>query len=193
MKTVRLLGDLQAFKANWELDVKTPGEALRAIEANRPGFLSACDAGDYVALLVDSDNPELTRQVTMINADVPWAEETLVIVPRAGGEIPAAFLVPVFAALSFTPAAAAIAASIAAVIINIGISIGLSAIANAITSDKKKVAAKDTEKAENKPSFISNGPVNVVRQGHPYPLIAGEFLCGSIVVSSQIHVKDIPV
>jgi len=193
MKIIKLLGDLQAFREEWELDVRTPGEALRAIEANRPGFLSACDAGDYAVILVDQINPDFSRQITLVEAELPWADELLVVVPKAGGDIPAAFLVPLFTSIGFTASAATIAAGVAVAVINIGISLAVSAIANAITSDKKKVSARDQEAPESKPSFISNGPVNVVRQGHPYPIIAGEFLCGSIVVSSQIHVKDIPI
>jgi Bacteriophage lambda tail assembly protein I. len=91
MKIIKLLGDLQAFREEWELDVRTPGEALRAIEANRPGFLSACDAGDYAVILVDQINPDFSRQITLVEAELPWADELLVVVPRAGGDIPAAF------------------------------------------------------------------------------------------------------
>jgi predicted phage tail protein len=193
MKKIKLFGDLQAFKADWELDVKTPNEALRAIEANRPGFLKAADAGEYVAILIDEKNPDLTRQVTLDNNFAPWADEVLCIIPRAGGDFPAAALVPMFTAMGMSAAAAGWAAAIAAVVINIGISLAVSALANMITGKKQSVSARDTETYESKPSFISNGPVNVVRAGHPYPIIAGRFLCGAIVVSSQIHVKDIPI
>jgi predicted phage tail protein len=191
MKKVRLFGNLQAFKAEWDLDVKTPNEALRAIEANRPGFLQAADAGEYVAVLVDIDNPDLTRQVTLDNNFAPWADEVLCIIPRAGGDIPAAAVVAAFSAIGVT--VGTVTATVIAVVINIGISLAVSALANMITGQKQSVSARDTETYESKPSFISNGPVNVVRAGHPYPIIAGRFLCGSIVLSSQVHVKDIPV
>lgn len=188
MKHIKLFGDLQTFKADWELDVKTPGEALRAIDANRPGFLKAADAGDYVAILFDENNPEMIRQVTLDNTSAPWGNEVLMIVPRAGGDIPAAAV-----ALVMGMAASSFAVLAVTAIINIGLSMAVSALANLITGPKQSVSAANTESYESKPSFISNGPVNVVRVGHPYPIIAGEFLCGSIVLSSQIHVKDIPV
>jgi len=194
MKKVRLFGDLQGFKAEWELDVKTPGEALRAIDANRPGFLQAADAGDYLAILFDEHNPELIRQVTLDNTSAPWGDEILMIVPRAGGDIPAVAVLALFeavGAVGFTATSFAVVAATA--IINIGLSMAFSALANLITSPKQSVSAANTESYESKPSFISNGPVNVVRAGHPYPIIAGEFLCGSIVLSSQIHVQDIPI
>ncbi len=188
MKKVKLYGDLQTLRADWELEVKTPGEALRAIEVNRPGFLKAADAGDYIAILVDENNPDMVRQVTMDNNSYPWADEVLIIVPRVGGDIPVAAVAAVLAVSATSFTAIAVTA-----IINIGLSLALSALANIITGNKRSVNAGDTERYDSKPSFVSNGPVNVVRAGHPYPIIAGEFLCGSIVLSSQIHVKDIPV
>lgn len=194
MKKVKLFGDLQAFRADWDLDVKTPSEALRAIDANRDGFLRAADAGDYVAILVDMNNPEMTRQVTMDNNSAPWGNEVLFVVPRVSGDIVApAVVASAFTAMGTAMAATSFAAVAIAAIINIGLSIAFSALANVITGHKQSVNAPDTEKYDSKPSFISNGPVNVVRAGHPYPIIAGRFLCGSIVLSSQVHVKDIPL
>lgn len=194
MKTVRLFGDLQSFKAEWMLGVSTPSEALRAIDANRPGFLLECDAGDYVALLVDKHTPENTRQVTQDNSAHPWADEILCVIPRAGGDVPAAALVPLFTGIGFTAGAAAIAAPIAAMVLTIGLSIAFSAIANVITGSKKSVSAAETEKYESKPSFISNGPVNVMRAGNPYPILVGHMRdAGSIVLSSNYWVEDIPV
>lgn len=192
MKKVRLFGDLKKFREDWELEVQTPGEALRAIEANIPGFLTACDAGDYVAILIDQNNPDLSRQVTLDNSSQLWDDELLVVVPRAGGDVPLAFLAAAFISIGAAEIVAVVASAVIATIINVGISLAISAIANVITSDKKKVSARDTEKPDSRPSYISNGPVNVINQGHPYPIIAGEFLCGSVVASSQIHIKDIP-
>jgi predicted phage tail protein len=197
MKKVKLFGDLQQFKAEWELDVKTPGEALRAINANRPGFLRAADAGDYVAILFDENNPDMTRQVTMDNNSAPWCSEILIVVPRVGGEVAAATVAAWvgYSAAAYAAASTAtvVAFTIAAAIINIGISLAVSALANIITGKKDYMNPGDTENYDSKPSFVSNGAVNVTRAGHPYPVIAGEFLCGSIVLSSQVHVKDILV
>jgi predicted phage tail protein len=193
MKKIKLLGDLAAFKADWELNVSTPGEALRAIEANRPGFLAACDQGDYVAILVDADNPDLTRQIILDTAEMPWADEVLMIMPRMGGDIPVAAIVAAYAAVGVATVATSALVVITSVVLSIGLSLAMSAIANLITGSKKSASAVATESYESKPSFISNGAVNVVRAGHPYPIIAGNFLCGSIVLSSQIHVKDIPI
>ncbi|MBA4152636.1 MAG: hypothetical protein C0509_08745 [Acinetobacter sp.] len=192
-KTIRLCGDLEKFKPQWQLHVKTPGEALRAIECNRPGFLAACDAGDYLALLIDADHPENTRQITMADSDAPWGGEVMVIVPRIGGELPAAFIASAFSAIGVTLPAASFALAAVTAVINIGLSLAFSALANIITGNKQSVSAVNQEQPESRPSFVANGAVNVTSAGHPYPIIAGEFLCGSIVLSSNLIVNDIPV
>ncbi len=192
MKKIKLFGDLASFDTDWQLHVKTPSEALRAIEANRPGFLMACNQGDYVALLVDENNPELTRQVTLENADTAWGNEVLMIIPRVGGDVLPALLIPLFAGIGFTAAAAAIAANIAAMVLTMALSMAVSAIANVITGSKQSVAAGNTESYQNKPSFISNGPVNLLRAGNPYPILVGHVQdAGSIVLSSNYWVEDI--
>ncbi len=195
MKKIKLFGDLQKFKANLDLWVDTPGEAMRAIEANRPGFLRACDAGDYAVILVDENNPDLTRQITDVNAAHPWANEILVVVPRAAGDYGVGeLIVTAIAGAAYAATAAGVAIAVVVdIVVLVSVSLAVSAIANLTTNKKGKIAAKDTESYESKPSFVSNGPVNVTRAGHPFPIIAGRFLCGSVVLSSQIHVKDIPV
>ena len=192
MKKIKLFGDLAHFDTDWQLHVKTPGEALRAIEANRPGFLIACNEGDYIALLVDENNPELTRQVTMDNANTAWGNEVLMIIPRAGGDVDPISLTALFVGIGFTASAAAIAAPIAAMVLTMALSLAVSAIANVITGSKQAVAAAQTESYQNKPSFISNGPVNLLRAGSPYPILVGHVQdAGSIVLSSNYWVEDI--
>lgn len=189
MKTIRLFGDLALFKPIWSLDVKTPAEALRAIAVQRDGFLAACDAGDYVVILHDLDNPDLTRQVHNLNAADPWGNEELWVVPRIGGNGEA-----IVAAIAGAAFAATTAGIVIAVVINIAISIAISAIANVITGKKKNTTATQLERPDSKPSFIANGAVNVTAAGHPYPIIAGHVKdCGSIVLSSNYWVEDVPV
>lgn len=192
MKTIRLFGDLEQFKPVWTLDVKTPAEALRAIDVQRDGFLAACDAGQYVAVLVKADQPELSRQVVNDNAHDPWGDEELWILPVVGGEIMAPMVVAAFAAMGTT--IGTLAATVIASVINIGLSLAFSAVSNMITSKKKNTTATQQERPENKPSFIADGPVNLTVAGHPHPILVGHVQdCGSMVLSSNYWVEDIPV
>jgi predicted phage tail protein len=189
MKTIKLFGDLEIFKSVWVLDVVTPSEALRAISVQREGFLTACDEGKYIAVLVDPENPETSaRQVVLTNALMPWGEEELWVLPTLSGEgglVVAAVFGAAFAATT--------AGIVVATVINIALAIAISAIANLITGKKQKTTATNQEAPNNKPSFISDGPVNLTQAGHTHPIIAGHSRhTGSLVLSSNYWVEDLP-
>lgn len=189
MKTIKLYGDLQRFKAEWSLNVKTVAEAMRAIEANRPGFIAYADQGDYVLVLVDQDNHEAIRQVTQNTALEAWANEELWVIPKPKGET-GAEIVAFVAGAAFAGTAAGIAI---AIVINIAIAVALSFIAQLISGTNKGVEPADTEPYESKPSYLMNGVVNTTRQGHRIPLLyGGPLLVGSMVLSADIHTKDVP-
>lgn len=188
MKTIKLFGDLQAFKPEWSLNVTTVAEALRAIEANRPGFLQAADAGEYVLVLVDEQNHDLIRAVTRENALAAWAHEELWVIPKAGGDIP---VVAVAAVLGV--AATSVTAIVVTTIINMVLSIALSMIASLISGTNDGMSVDNSEPYESKPSYLFNGAVNTTRQGHRIPILyGGPMLVGSMVLSADIHVNDIP-
>jgi predicted phage tail protein len=190
MKTVRLFGDLEKYKPVWTLDVKTAAEALRAIGVQRDGFLAECDAGHYVALLVDLGNPDQIRQVITSNALDPWADEELWIMPTVGGELPVAFVAMAFSAIGVTVANF----TIITMVVNMAISLALSAVANMITGKKKNTTATQQERPENKPSFIADGTVNLTAAGHAHPILFGEVPdCGCMILSSDYWVEDVPV
>lgn len=49
----------------------------------------------------------------------------------------------------------------------------------------------DREKADERPSFLFKGGVNNVEQGGPVPLVYGQVMCGSTVISASIRNEDI--
>jgi len=189
MKTVKLLGEIaENYQAEWSLDVQTPAEALRAINANRPGFLSACDQQDYVVILVDAENPEESKQITDLNGLEGWQDEVLYIVPKIEGEFGAAIV----GAVVSTAFAETVAGVIISTIIDIAISIAISTVAQMISGTPDGFGANNIEQPENKPSYIFNGVVNTDRQGHRVPVLyGGPMLVGSMVLSSRVNTKDI--
>jgi predicted phage tail protein len=190
MKTIRLYGDLKEFKPEWQLHVDTVAEALRAIEANRPGFIDKADSADYVLILLDEANPDNTRQVTRANALGAWRDEVLLVVPKPGGEIGAAVVAAIWGAAY----AATTAGIIIAAVINIALVVAVSFIAQLISGSNDGMRAADQENPENKPSYLMNGVVNTLRQGHPIPLLyGGPLLVGSMVLSADIHVEAVKV
>ncbi|BBL59566.1 tail assembly protein [Methylomonas koyamae] len=192
MKTIRLFGELQKYKAEWRLDVKTPAEALRAIDVQRDGFLSECDAGNYAAILIDKNNTELCRRLDPQNANDPWADEELWIMPVASGEIMAPMVVAAFATVGI--AVGEVAAMMIAGLLNIAISMAFTAVANMLTSKKRNTTAPQQERPDSKPSFIADGVVNLTAAGHPHPILVGDVPdVGCIILSSDYWVEDVPV
>lgn len=193
MKTIKLYGDLARFKPEWSLNVKTVSEAMRAIEANRPGFIAYADQGDYVLVLVDENNHQLIRQVTQNNALEAWANEELWVIPKPRGEVVAAGAAIVIAGISIG-VGSAVTAFILAVVINIAIAIAISFISTLIAGTNDGMSSADSEPYDSKPSYLMNGVVNTTRQGHRIPLLyGGPLLVGSMVLSADILTKDVPV
>lgn len=200
MKRIKLYGDLQRFKADWLLNVETPAEAMRAINANRPGFIQAADAGDYVLLMVDEKKLEAgddgaVRQVVIESANWPWSDEVLCVVPRAGGEygVGEAIVIAIAGAAFAATTAGIITIAVVNLAISIAISIAVSMIAKLISGTPDGQEASRTEVPENRPSYLMNGVVNTTRQGFRVPLLyGGPLLVGSVEISKQIHTQDVP-
>lgn len=199
MKTIKLFGDLERFKPVWQLNVETPAEAMRAIDANRDGFLQAADAGEYVLLMVDekrieSGDESAARQVTIDSANWVWGgNEVLYVMPAPKGQIVAAGAAVVIAGVSFA-VGSAVAAAVIAVVLNIVLTIAISFIAQLISGTSNGQQASQTELPENRPSYLMNGVVNTTRQGFRVPLLyGGPLLVGSAEISKQIHTQDVPL
>lgn len=193
MKTIKLFGDLQAFKSEWSLNVVTVSEAMRAIEANRPGFIAAAEKQEYALVLVDTANEQLTRAVTYETVSAPWGNEELWVIPKIEGEVVAVGAAVVIAGFSIG-VGSALAATLIALAINIALSIAISMVASLISGTSDGVDASATEAPENRPSYLFNGAVNTNRQGHRMPVIyGGPIKIGSMVLSADLYTKDIPV
>lgn len=141
-------------------------------------------------MLVDQGNHEAIRQVTQNTALEAWANEELWVIPKPSGEYGGEWIVVAIAGAAF---AASTAGIIIATVINIAISIAIAFIAQLISGTNNGVNPVDTEPYESKPSYLMNGVINTTRQGHRIPLLyGGPLLVGSMVLSADIHTKDIP-
>lgn len=194
MKNIKLFGNIaDDYKAEWLLNVQTPSEALRAINANRPGFLAECDAGNYVVLLVDESDADNVKQVTDKNGLGAWGDEVLYVVPKMSGDVAAIALAAV-AAVGATGIAATIVYAVVYVIVYVAIAIAVQQIASLISGTPDGFGANDTEAVENKASYLFNGVVNTAKQGRRLPVLyGGPMLVGSMVLSSRVNTKDSPV
>lgn len=213
MREVKLSGILgERYGQDWTLDVRTPAEALRAINANRPGFLQyLCDSErDGIAYRILLDE----RDIEVDELAGPYGRETFHLVPVFSGAgknsgniaktVVGAVLAVVAIAVTYGTASGPIAAGglsagMSSTYVGVGFaSISMSTLAlfgvsmmltgiNGILASSN--LASNTDSAENKPSYVFNGPVNTIAQGGPVPLGYGELIVGSYVISGGIEAQ----
>tara|TARA_Y100000592_G_C5482423_1_gene326512 strand:+ start:20128 stop:20880 length:753 start_codon:yes stop_codon:yes gene_type:complete len=161
MKTIFLHGKLgELYGEKWQLDVKTPAEAAKAINANKPGFL------DYLSKKYQEGlEYKLKIGNSYVNEDdieFKYPEQSYHIIPVARG---GAFLAnPWFWALLFVSAA----------------------VTYVMYSKSKPPRPEDPTQ---KSSFLFQGASNTVAQGNFIPIGYGRLRIGSQVIHSSQEAK----
>lgn len=184
MMDVYLHGPLgERFGEKHRFDVRTPMQAVSALDANYPGFAAAFAATERWQVVVDApieDGGEIRHGY--ISAIGPASKE-IHLYPLVEGEgaLLGALLVSVFPGLGFTiPILGVSAATLLGGLLFAGIAIGLSYLLR----PKKPTEPDAADKRENNYAF--SGPANVVQQGIALPLIYGRCMVGSVVISAGI-------
>ena len=75
-------------------------------------------------------------------------------------------------------------------VLGAGLSMAIGGVMQLLMPTKKH---NDYDRPENQPSYVFNGAVNTQAQGNPVPVLYGELIIGSAVISAGIHVEDIYV
>jgi predicted phage tail protein len=198
MRTVQLAGELgERFGAHWELDIRTPVEALKAIEANRPGFakhmIDAQKRGVGYAILLDD------RCLSADDLPLPCGREIIHVVPVvSGGSGDDLFGVVLGAALIWATAggatswlvtSAGASVGVASVVGNIGMALALGGAARMLAGTPEKPAL--AESVPGRESYYFNGPVNTAAQGQAVPIGYGKLHIGSLVISAGAAAENI--
>ena len=197
LTTIKVYGSLAKFLGQrvFRAAVDTPLEAVSFLRANFEGLAAHMAGHDYKILtgtleLQAGSNPE--------QLDYPIGmDEAISIVPvvgGAGGRGTGAILagVALVAASLLIPAGTPIfgKAITGKVLTSIGLAGGgliLSGVAQMLTP-VPELSDSDLDPASNPASF--SGIQNVDRQGVAVPVVYGETLVGSVVISSGINTKD---
>lgn len=195
MMLVLLYGHLgRRFGRVHRYDVKSAGEAVRALCATLPGFRRALiDGGAYRVLR--GGREALGRD------DIPAPHsqrDSLRIVPvvagagRGFGQI---LLGAALIGLSFVPGIQAVGFSVgpfsfglSSVFRSVGMNLLFSGVSQALTSTPKQ---QSVEAVSNKPSYAFDGAVNTAAQGNPVPVCYGRLIVGSQVISAGLTVEQI--
>ena len=211
MKVVKVYGALRKLlgQCRFELDVVTPGQAVKALCVNFP---------QLEQWLIDSEKKGVGYRVTVgkqraTEEDIsplllPFGErEVFSITPviAGAGEGPGRILagvVLIAAAVVIAPMAAAGAGflgmgaaaasfgtlaigAVSATLGMLGIGLVLQGVAQIISPTP---GPQDSEEAKQLESFSFSGIVNTTRQGVPVPIVLGRAYAGSVVISTGLDV-----
>ncbi|MBE0438031.1 MAG: tail assembly protein [Methylomicrobium sp.] len=184
------------FGREWNLAVNSPAEALRMIDANKPGVFAwirdnldkyegyqvICKYEDDSEEYLNNDTFELERELKEIRF-VPT------VVGAGGGKGVGALqivlgVVLIIAAIWTGGLAAGAIPGVLA-----GVGMIASGIVTMLTTMPKPGDMSDTERRDGT-SYYFDGPTNTSMEGVPVPLIAGRCLIGSHPIYVNLTVDD---
>lgn len=208
LRTVVLHGSLAAqFGPSFDLDVKSPVEALRALMVQVKGFRRAFREGSYrvlkarnhVADSLDLDELRLrlgrSREIHVVPVIAGSANgwgKILAGVAIIGLAIAAPYALGMAGGLSATfggISAIGFSGISFGTIAGLGAAVALGGIAQML-SPTPTLSGGSAEQ-DRKESFLFGSAENVTAQGVPVPLVFGEFVTGSVVVSAGLSTEEL--
>jgi predicted phage tail protein len=162
------------FGARHDYSIRTPVEAVAALDANHAGFLAAFAQHDLYCIMADGDWRGGDQA-----AHLPVARE-IHFCPVIEGR---AFLGALLVGALIPSIAGTAAATIIGGVLFAGLMIGLSFLFAPKAPEKE-----DTKRDDN---YAFSGPENVTEQGVAVPLVYGRCFTGSVVVSAGLEVAQI--
>lgn len=205
MKTIKLYGALRKFGREFRFDVKSPAEAIKALMTQVPGFKqhlaehsapgyrvwAGDDLRDISKITIPCSNKEIIRIVPIVGGSGSNGGLFGIILGigliAIGG--PAGWLANTL--LMETSTAFFTATAIGTAATSIGWGLVLGGISSLLFKPPK-TNTTDTERPENKPSYIFNGAVNTTAQGQAVPICyGGPIRVGSHVISAGLYVEQI--
>lgn len=189
---VTLYGPLaKEFGKDWELDVSGPGEALRLINANRPGFfnwirgnLEQYDRYKVIVDYHDGRKEDLDEQTFQLVRKV----KRIRIVPIVAGAGAIGKMIMGFVLFSFGLVLSSIAPPVGMALMGMGATMFLGGVIEAISPRPKR---GDQGVRQDGTSYFFDGPVNTTHEGVPVPLIYGRAKVGSHCISAKVDVDQL--
>lgn len=182
LRKVFLYGDLaEKYGHEFEFDVNSFVDCFRALNCAFSDFFKTVIPNEY-ALLRGND----THKAEGVQEDfvaMNLGSGAFHIVPRTFGASASSRMFN-SGAVMFVVGAILVATGVGAPI-GIGLMVG-----GAMTMLMSALLPDIPETEKDRSSFIFGGTANSVKQGEPVPLCYGEYICGSVVVSSSLSVMD---
>lgn len=199
MRKIFLHGALgETYGSEFELDVLTAGEAIRALSANFPAFMKDINEGAWHVVRGDLDNG-----LELDAADISTFKlggGDLHIVPHVSGGknggllkvvlgvvlIGAAFALTAGAGLASAIGTGALSGISGTQVALFGGALALAGVSSMLTPEQK-------DEEDKSDSFTSSGPGSTTGQGGALPLVYGEVITGAAMISGGIDIERIDV
>jgi predicted phage tail protein len=195
LRKIKLYGKLAKFIGHrvLEADVATAAEAVRFLLANWPELEAHMNDQHYRVSIgtYDIDLEELHH---------PAGAAPISFVPVVGGAGAVGRIIAGIAlialAVVFAPggalagAAFTLGSQAVTVIASVGISLTLSGVGQLLTPTPKLTQGADSE-GDPRKSYSFSGVQNTSRAGVPVPVVYGETLVGSVVISAGIDIVQV--
>lgn len=189
MRTIRLYGRLAKFlgKRKFVADVANAAEAVRFLLANFPQ-VEGHMADQHYQVKVGK------RELAEDELHHPSSEtEDIKIIPVVSGAGAVGRIiagVALIALAAFVPLGAIGVLSLNTLAFGVGASLVLGGVAQMLTPVPQVPTGANTEDDPRK-SYSFSGVQNVSRQGVPVPIVYGEVLIGSVVISAGIDIDQV--
>lgn len=187
LRKIKLYGKLAKFVGHRILkaDVATAAEAVRFLVANWPE-LERHMADQYYRVSVG------TYDLDLEELHYPAGQQEIKIVPVMAGAGATGRIIAGVAliALSLFVPLVAFGVALNAAVLGVGASLVLGGVAQLLTPTPRIPTGPDTQNDPRK-SYSFSGIQNTSRQGVPVPIIYGETIVGSVVISAGIDTVQV--
>lgn len=194
LRRIKLYGPLAKFIGQriLEADVATAAEAVRFLLANWPE-LEAHMAQHSYRVAVNGDDLPVDTEPEQLH--YPVGQSDIRIIPVVAGAGAAGRIIAgvalVAASFLIPGSAAIIGIGLKSLTAGIGLSLALGGVAQLLTPVPK--IGKEEDPSDPRKSFSFSGIQNTSRQGVPVPIIYGETLVGSVVISAGTDIVQVAV
>lgn len=196
MKTMILHGYMaERFGESFCMDVKNPGEFLRALGAQLKGFDKAIAEGSWHIVRGDLESAGFDDSETLETLEIGMAKDSIIhLLPAMEGAgnngVFTTILGVALIAIGYFTFGTTSAYGVA--LIAGGAGLVVSGIVS-MTTKMPGVDSTNKEGPESRASFLLNGPRNQSTQGVTIPRGYGRAIVGSIVISAAIYAERLPV
>ncbi|MBB6581670.1 tail assembly protein [Ralstonia solanacearum] len=191
IRVVRLYGRLGArFGRVFHLAVRSPAEAVRALCVQVEGFrrelATSHERGIRYACFVGR------RNLGEAELELPPGRDDIRIAPVLAGAKQSGLFqtilgAAILAVAYFNPGGFLTGPMVTAAY-GMGASMALGGVVQMLSPQQAGLSVRDGP--DNGASYNFNGPVNTSAQGNPVPLLYGEMVVGSAVISAGIYAED---